>query len=167
MVYDMITPVQLDPGTAVPQNRKWTCRNPKMSFSTSFPARGPGAQWSRHNIGFLCCYPSALADNETQVKVLLWVSLPKHLADPESPSSLSSSSQLEKSFSHLVGTLMNLGLKCISLFSHLGEGVDRKRSVFIPIPKKGNAKECSNYHTIALISHASKVMLKILQARFQ
>ena len=44
---------------------------------------------------------------------------------------------------------------------------DQKRSVFIPIPKKGNAKECSNYHTIALISHASKVMLKILQARLQ
>ena len=44
---------------------------------------------------------------------------------------------------------------------------DWKRSVFIPIPKKGNAKECSNYHTSALISHASKVMLKILQARFQ
>ena len=42
---------------------------------------------------------------------------------------------------------------------------DWKRSVFILIPKKGNAKECSNYHTIALISHASKVMLKILQAR--
>ena len=42
-----------------------------------------------------------------------------------------------------------------------------KRSVFIPIPKKGNAKECSNYRTIALISHASKVMLKILQAKFQ
>ena len=42
-----------------------------------------------------------------------------------------------------------------------------KRSVFIPIPKKGNAKECSNYHTIALILHASKVMLKILQARLQ
>ena len=40
-------------------------------------------------------------------------------------------------------------------------------SVFIPIPKKGNVKECSNYHTIALISHASKVMLKILQARLQ
>ena len=39
--------------------------------------------------------------------------------------------------------------------------------VFIPIPKKGNAKECSNYHTVALISHASKVMLKILQARLQ
>ena len=38
---------------------------------------------------------------------------------------------------------------------------------FIPIPKKGNAKECSNYHTIALISHTSKVMLKILQARLQ
>ena len=42
-----------------------------------------------------------------------------------------------------------------------------KRSVFIPIPKKGNAKECSNYCTIALISHTSKVMLKILQARLQ
>ena len=42
---------------------------------------------------------------------------------------------------------------------------DWKRSVFIPIPKQGNAKECSNYHTIALISHVSKVMLKILQAR--
>ena len=44
---------------------------------------------------------------------------------------------------------------------------DWKRSVFIPIPKKGNAKECSNYRTIALISHASKVMLKILQATLQ
>ena len=44
---------------------------------------------------------------------------------------------------------------------------DWKRSVFIPIPKKGNAKECSNYRTVALISHASKVMLKILQARLQ
>ena len=44
---------------------------------------------------------------------------------------------------------------------------DWKRSVFIPIPKKGNDKECSNYHTIALISHTSKVMLKIPQARFQ
>ena len=44
---------------------------------------------------------------------------------------------------------------------------DWKILVFIPIPKKGNAKECSNYHTIALISHASKVMLKILQLRLQ
>ena len=44
---------------------------------------------------------------------------------------------------------------------------DWKRSVFIPIPKKGNAKECSNDRTIALISHASKVMLKILQAKLQ
>ena len=44
---------------------------------------------------------------------------------------------------------------------------DWKRSVFIPIPKKGNVKECSNYHTSALISHASKIMLNILQARFQ
>ena len=44
---------------------------------------------------------------------------------------------------------------------------DWKRSVFIPIPKKGHAKECSNYRTTALISHTSKVMLKILQARLQ
>ena len=44
---------------------------------------------------------------------------------------------------------------------------DWKRSAFIPIPKKGNAKECSKYRTIALISHASKVILKILQARLQ
>ena len=44
---------------------------------------------------------------------------------------------------------------------------DWKKAVFIPIPKKGNAKECSSYHTSALISHASKVMLKILQARLQ
>ena len=44
---------------------------------------------------------------------------------------------------------------------------DWKRAVFIPIPKKGNAKECSNYGTIALISHTSKIMLKILQARLQ
>ena len=44
---------------------------------------------------------------------------------------------------------------------------DWERSVFIPIPRKGNTKECSNYHTITLISHASKVMLKILQAKLQ
>ena len=44
---------------------------------------------------------------------------------------------------------------------------DWKRSVFIPFPKKGNAKECSNYHTTVLISHTSKVILKILQARLQ
>ena len=44
---------------------------------------------------------------------------------------------------------------------------DWKGSVFMPMPKKGNVKECSNYHTIALISHASKVILKILQARLQ
>ena len=42
-----------------------------------------------------------------------------------------------------------------------------EKSVLIPVPKKGNVKECSNYHTIALISHASKVMLKILQTRLQ
>ena len=50
---------------------------------------------------------------------------------------------------------------------NLAVGTDWKRSVFIPIPNKGNAKECSNYRTIALMSHTSKVMLKILQARLQ
>ena len=52
-------------------------------------------------------------------------------------------------------------------FGKLSSGHRTGKSVFIPIPKKGNAKECSNYCTIALISHASKVMLKILQARLQ
>ena len=51
--------------------------------------------------------------------------------------------------------------------ANLEKSQDWKRSVFIPIPKKGNAKEYSNYCTIALISHATKVMLKILQARLQ
>ena len=56
---------------------------------------------------------------------------------------------------------------CQQIWKIQGWPQDWKRSVFIPIPKKGNAKECSNYCTIALISHASKVMLKILQARLQ
>ena len=52
-------------------------------------------------------------------------------------------------------------------FENSAVATELKRSVFIPIPKKGDAKECSNYRTTALISHASKVMLKILQARLQ
>ena len=52
-------------------------------------------------------------------------------------------------------------------FENLAVAKELEKSVFIPIPKKGNAKECSNYCTIALISHSSKVMLKILQARLQ
>jgi len=57
-----------------------------------------------------------------------------------------------------------------SKFGKLSSGwkkQDWKSSVFIPVPKKGNAKECKNYHTITLISHANKVMVKILQARLQ
>ena len=54
----------------------------------------------------------------------------------------------------------------VNLWQVLGPQ-DWKRSVFIPIPKKGNTKECSNYHTIALISHISRAMLKIFQARLQ
>ena len=56
---------------------------------------------------------------------------------------------------------------CQEIWKNQQRPQDWKRSVFIPIPKKGNAKECSNYRTIALISHASKVMLKMLQARLQ
>ena len=59
-----------------------------------------------------------------------------------------------------------LHLICQQIWKTQQWSQDWKRSVFVPISKKGNAKECSNYHTIALISHASKVMLKILQARF-
>ena len=65
---------------------------------------------------------------------------------------------------------MMLSKCCTQYASKFGNSAvvqDWKRSVFIPIPKKGNAKECSNYSTIALISHASKLMLKILQARLQ
>ena len=62
-------------------------------------------------------------------------------------------------------------LKCfiqyVSKFENSAVASGLKRSVFIPIPKKGNAKECSNYCTIALISHASKVMLKLLHASLQ
>ena len=58
-------------------------------------------------------------------------------------------------------------IQYVSKFGKLSSGHRTGKGVFIPIPNKGNAKECSNYHTIALISHASKVMLKILQARLQ
>jgi len=56
---------------------------------------------------------------------------------------------------------------CQQIWKTLQWPQDWKKSVFIPIPKKGNAKECSNYRTVAFISHASKVMLKFLQARLQ
>jgi len=59
---------------------------------------------------------------------------------------------------------MTANLENSAVATGLGKG---QRSVFIPIPKKGNAKECSNYRTIALISHTSKVMLQILQTRLQ
>ena len=58
-------------------------------------------------------------------------------------------------------------LKCFTQYVAQQWPQDWKSSIFLPIPKKGNAKECSNYHTIALISRASKVMLKIPQTRLQ
>ena len=64
-------------------------------------------------------------------------------------------------------TVKVLHLVCQQIWKTQQWPQDWKRSVFIPIPKKGNAKECSNYLTTALISHASKVLLKILQARLQ
>ena len=66
-----------------------------------------------------------------------------------------------------VDTVKVLHLICQQIWKIQQWPQDWKRLVFIPIPKKGNAKECSNYRTISLISHASKVMLKILQARLQ
>ena len=63
--------------------------------------------------------------------------------------------------------LLNCHTQYASKFEKQQWPQDWKRSVFIPVLQKGNAKECSNYCTIALISHASKVMLKILQARLQ
>ena len=63
--------------------------------------------------------------------------------------------------------LWKVCIQCASKFGKLSSGHRIERSVFIPIPKKGSAKECSNYHAVALISHTSKVMLKILQARLQ
>ena len=65
------------------------------------------------------------------------------------------------------GTVKVLRSICQQIWKTQQWPQDRKRSVFISIPNKGNAQECSNYHTIALISHASKVMLKIFQARLQ
>ena len=64
-------------------------------------------------------------------------------------------------------TVTVLHLLCQQLWTTKQWSQDWKRSVFIPIPKKGNAKECSNYCAIALISHASKILLEILQARLQ
>ena len=65
------------------------------------------------------------------------------------------------------GTVKVLHSICQQIWKTQQWPQDWKRSIFIPIPKKGNAKECSSYCTTALISHASKVMLKILQARLQ
>ena len=67
----------------------------------------------------------------------------------------------------LITSLWKCSTQYASKFGKLSSGHRTEKGVFIPIPKKSNAKECSNYCTIALISHASKVMLKILQARFQ
>ena len=78
---------------------------------------------------------------------------------------------MEFQLSSFKSSKMNLWKCCTSICQQIWKTQqwprDWKRSVFIPIPKKGNVKECSNYHTIALISRAGKVMLKILQARLQ
>ena len=76
-------------------------------------------------------------------------------------------SLIEKVGSLIFAEIRKLVLKFIWKFNESRVAKDWKRSVFIPVPKKGNPKECSNYHTIALISHASKAMLKIPQARLQ
>ena len=70
-------------------------------------------------------------------------------------------------FQILKGDVIVLHSICQQIWKTQQWPQDCKRSVFIAIPKKGNAKQCSTYHTVALISHASKVMLKILKARLQ
>ena len=67
----------------------------------------------------------------------------------------------------LAAAVKVLHLICQQIWKTQQWPLDWKRSVFIPITKKGNAKDCSNYHTIAIISHTSKLMLKIVQARLQ
>ena len=68
----------------------------------------------------------------------------------------------------LFQTLKDDAVKVLhSIYQQIWKTQQWKRSVFIPLPKKGNARECSNYHAIALISHTSKIMLKILQGRLQ
>ena len=70
----------------------------------------------------------------------------------------------------LMLVLMNVDIHVVNVIHHLENSAvatGLEKFSFIPIPKKGNAKECSNYHTISLISHANKVILKILQARPQ
>ena len=74
---------------------------------------------------------------------------------------------IEFQLSYLDDAVKALHSICQQIWKTQQWSQDWKRSVFIPIPKKGNAKECSNYRTIALISHASKVTLKILQGRLQ
>ena len=76
---------------------------------------------------------------------------------------------MEVHLSYFKSSKMMLWKCCTQYASKFGKQwpYDWKRSIFILIPKKGNAKECSNYHTVVLILHASKVMLKILQSRFQ
>ena len=85
-------------------------------------------------------------------------------------SSITTTNLIKKVFTNFQALKQWL-LKCCtqyaSKFGKLNSGHKTGKGVFIPIPKKGNAKECSNYHTIALISHSRKVMLKILQARLQ
>ena len=76
-------------------------------------------------------------------------------------------SQFFASGGQSIRVLASASVKCQQIWKTQQWPQDWKRSVFIPIPKKGNAKEGSNYHTIALISHVSKIMLKIIQARLQ
>ena len=99
---------------------------------------------------------AAIADDRDILCLLIWQEIP-HFSEHRGP--------------HLIVhyRLFQFGELSSGHRTATGKGPldHRKRSVFIPIPKKGNAKECSNYHTIALISHASKVMLKVLQVSLQ
>ena len=96
----------------------------------------------------------------TQPQLLgLWVAPPGHRPWPQAPSLASGVGCSSRPLPAALNMPANLENSAVA--------TGLEKSAFIPIPKKGNAKECSNYRTIALISHASKVMLKILQTRLQ
>ena len=100
------------------------------------------------------------SEHSTQLSFALWVKVPLPLSTVSlAPFTSSASLQLQGR--------QKLHSICQQIWKTQQWPQHWKRSVFIPIPKKGNAKECSNYCTIAVISHASKVILKILQVRLQ
>ena len=135
----------------IPWKRKW---QPTLAFLLGKPqgqrtlvGYSPwGSQGVRHDW---------VTEHSTQLSFALWVKVPL-------PLSMISAALFMSSASPQAQSRQKLHSVCQQIWKTQQWPQNWKRSVFIPIPKKGNVKECSNYHTIALISHASKVLLKIL-----